>query len=226
MEFAIEAIAALDNNGDRIFTQGWYPVPSQIVSVEWKWALTLLGLIPGLHLLAMLLVVSWAGKAIIRDESCISVAKMWRPILAKLGEHGCLLTGEEICEHLGDLKVRYGVMDRHSRHQSGDGREDDVARGLRFENEIVETEVRHVGMIEEDGPEGNGGIRRASIWQKTKVSFPEGLYDGEGYDCRECEESDKDRRHCRKEQPVGYTAARRTEARRKLLLRRLRRKER
>jgi hypothetical protein len=230
MEFAIEAVAALDNNGDRLYTQGWYPVPSQIVNVEWKWAATLLAVIPGLHLLAALLVVSWAGKAIIRDESCISVAKMWRPILGRLGDHGCLLTGDEICEQLGDIKVRYGVMDGLLRSDSR-SRENDIAQGLRFENEIVGPHVRHVGMIEENDLAGDesaatGGIRRASIWQKTQVHFPEGLYDGEGYEAEHFENANDERRRSREGSSSTASDGRRAELRHRLRVRRLRRKER
>ena len=234
-EFAIEGVAAMDNNGDRIITQGWYPVPSQIVSVDWKWAAILLAVIPALHFGAMVVVIVWAGQAIIRDESCISIAKLWGPVVGRLGNHGCLLTGEEMCEQLGNIKVKYGVSKSLSADAAGAGaahtrgnhlqeeqREADVMAGLRFENQIVGPQVRHVGMIEEeetgvvqwqtgDGDgvvKGRGGGRRGSVWQRTQVEFPEGLYDGEGNGL---------------DASLGYSSSRREEAKRKLLRRRVRR---
>jgi hypothetical protein len=140
------------------------------------------------------------------------------------------LTGDEICEQLGDIKVRYGVMNGLSRSGSR-SRENDIAQGLRFENEIVGPHVRHVGMIEEidlagDGSAVNGGIRRASIWQKTQVHFPEGLYDGEGYEAEYFENADNERRRSREDLPLAASVGRRSELRQKLRVRRLRRKER
>jgi hypothetical protein len=174
MEFAIEAIAALDNNGPRMIVAGWYPVPSQCVQVIWKWAITLLAVIPGLHALAMVGVVWWAGEVVIRDQSPLSVATLLRPLVARLGDHGCLLTGREIAEQgvLEGLRVKYGV-------EREDGADDEVREGLRFENQIVGSErVRHVGMLEQRAEDMDEGVGRRRVSMKDR--FPAGLYDGSG----------------------------------------------
>ncbi|ETN46922.1 uncharacterized protein HMPREF1541_01111 [Cyphellophora europaea CBS 101466] len=171
MEFAIEAIAALDNNGPRTDVAGWYPITAQRVSVNWRWAATLLSVIPALHALAMVGVVLWAGEVVIRDESCLSVARLLRPVVEKLGPHGCLLTGQEIAESLEDVRVRYGVEG----WEDQGGEEDEVRQGLRFENAIVGGRVRHVGMLEQGtGRDAVVEVRRRAM----KKRFPAGLYDG------------------------------------------------
>jgi hypothetical protein len=167
MEFAIEGIAAFDNNGPRMLVAGYYPIAAQSVSVAWTWAVTLLSIITGLHFVAFVAVVFWASETIIRDESCLSIAKLLKDVVGRLGHHGCLLTGEEIAEALGDVKVRYGVKGGGL----ADTIEEEVHEGLRFENRIVGGMVRHVGMLREtEGLEGEG--------QTTKKRFPPGLYDG------------------------------------------------
>lgn len=174
MEFTIEAIAAMDNNGPRMLVAGWAPKPAQRVQVNWRWAVTLLCVIPGLHALAMVGVVWWAGEVVIRDQSCLSVARLLGPVVARLGPHGCLLTGVEIADELSDVRVRYGVEPLEG---GGVDMEEEIREGLRFENQIVTGgRVRHVGMLEE-GPEGPAEERVSGTMTER---FPAGLYDGVG----------------------------------------------
>jgi hypothetical protein len=167
MEFAIEGIAAFDNNGPRMVVAGYYPIAAQVVSVAWTWAVTLLSVITGLHFVAFVAVVFWASETIIRDESYLSIAKLLHDVVCRLGHHGCLLTGQELAEALGDVKLRYGVKGGGL----ADTIEEEVQEGLRFENRIVSGRVRHVGMLREtEELEGEG--------QTATKRFPPGLYDG------------------------------------------------
>lgn len=152
MEFSIEAIAAIDYNGPRRNVTGWYPIPAQVVSVQWRWAATLLGLVPLLQLLALICVIATANSAIIRDDSPLSTARLLRPIVEKLGDRGCLLTGEDIADHLSDMRVKYGWREPPS--------------DLIFRNEIDTDPIRHVDILEEN--EGIG----------TQGAMPAGRYDG------------------------------------------------
>ena len=110
MQFTAGAIAALDfNNVDRITVEHQdEPIPAQIVNVEWMWACVVLGVIPLTQAIVLFLVIGFANKAVIKDASFLATARLLRPIVDKLGNRGCLLTGDEIAEELGNPKVVYG----------------------------------------------------------------------------------------------------------------------
>ena len=152
MEFSIEAVAAMDYNGPRRNVRGWHPVIAQAVHVEWAWSVTLLGLIPLSQLLALLFVIAWANTVVIQDESNWSTARLLRPIVERLDDRGCLLTGREIAEELAEVKVKYGW------------REPDRDAGSR--EEVATPPVRHVDILEEREGLGNQG------------AMPPGHYDG------------------------------------------------
>ena len=105
------AIAALDDNGPRLNTTGYYPGPAQVINVKWKFALLILVGVPVVQAIVWMLVIMFANKVIIKDTSHLSTARLLRPIVDKLGDNGCLLTGDEIAEVLGNYKVIYGVRD-------------------------------------------------------------------------------------------------------------------
>jgi hypothetical protein len=109
MEFSAGAIAALDFTGGRFnTTDQQQPIAAQIVNVEWKWAAIVLGVIPLTQGIVLILVVTWANKAVIKDTSFLATARLLRPIVEGLGDRGCLLTGDEIAEELGNYRVIYG----------------------------------------------------------------------------------------------------------------------
>jgi len=163
MEFAVQAIAAMDYNGPQRNVTGWYPVLAQSVSVEWEWAGAILGLVPVVQLIASVCVILWSNTAIIRDESHLSTARLLRPLVQKLGNKGCLLSGEEIAETFPDVRVKYGWREP-----------DDLV----FRNEIDTRTVRHVDILEEQEGLGRQGI------------MPAGFYDGLQSDEEEEEEED------------------------------------
>jgi hypothetical protein len=152
MEFSMEAIAALDFNGPRQIVAGWHPITAQKVNLLWQWAGAILGVIPFLQLLVLLCVVKYAKKAIIKDDSCLSTARLLRPLVEKLGPNGCLLTGKEIAEEFPEIRLKYGYREPTS--------------VLEFHNQIEIDVVRHVDLIEEH--EGLG----------RQDAMPPGRYDG------------------------------------------------
>ncbi|KAL2398695.1 hypothetical protein ABEF93_003982 [Exophiala dermatitidis] len=161
MEFSIEAVAAMDYNGPRTNVSGWSPVPAQEVDVQWRWSATILAIIPAVQLIALVCVIAWGNAAIIRDDSCLSTARLLRPVVDNLANRGCLLTGHEIAEQLAHLNVRYGWRDPRELQANG------TASGFTFRNEIDSSKpVRHVDIIDETEGWGSQG------------PFPPGLYDG------------------------------------------------
>jgi hypothetical protein len=153
MAFTAGAFAANDENGPRVNVTGYYPVQAQVVDVEWTWTIALLAGIPGVQFLVLLAVLKWANKVIIKDTSHLAVARLLRPVVEKLGDNGCLLTGDEIAETLGNYRLKYGVRNppQDSMAYSGLGGE--------F--------IRHVDVIEE-----TEGLGRAD------ARMTNGLYDG------------------------------------------------
>ncbi|KIX94496.1 uncharacterized protein Z520_09882 [Fonsecaea multimorphosa CBS 102226] len=159
MKFTAGAIAALDSNGPRMNVTGFGPAPAQVLDVTWRYAGSILGAIPVAQGLVLLAVILLADKAIIKDTSHLAMARLLRPIVDKLGDTGCLLTGDEIAERLGNLRVIYGVRDP-----------DDGVHGLLAGAAGVGADdgsIRHLDIIEET--EGLG-YRRGRM--------PEGRYDG------------------------------------------------
>lgn len=155
MKFTAGAISALDTDGPRLNVTGYGPAPAQILQVQWKYAAGVLAGIPAAQAVVLLCVVLFANKAIIKDTSHLSMARLLRPIVDKLGDTGCLLTGDEIAERLGNYRVIYGV-----RGQGPVGNVPPVGVG-------DDGTVRHLDIIEET--EGLG-YRRGGM--------PEGRYDG------------------------------------------------
>ncbi|KIW14830.1 hypothetical protein PV08_07615 [Exophiala spinifera] len=167
MEYAIEAVAAMDYNGPQQNVTGWYPVLAQAVTVEWPWAGTILVLVPVLQLVASVCVIVWSNTAIIRDQSALSAARLLRPVVEGLGAKGCLLSGEEIAAMFPGVKVKYGWRE---------------PQDLTFRNEIdpASSSVRHVDILQEQ--EG----------YSTQGPMPAGFYDGEPSDHEDDDDDDDD----------------------------------
>lgn len=154
MSFTAGAISALDENGPRANATGMVPGPAQVVNVKWKYSLLILAGVPLFQMIILFLVIMFANKAIIKDTSHLSTARLLRPLVEKLGDNGCLLTGDEIAEKLGNVKVIYGVRD------PGVGNVPAVGVG-------DNGNIRHIDILEES--EGFG-YRRGRM--------PVGMYDG------------------------------------------------
>jgi hypothetical protein len=97
---------------------GSQPNIAQALDVKWKFAGTILSVIPAIHFLTLVCVITWANKAIIKDDSHLAIAKVYHSFLKQLGDSGCLLRGDEIVEFLQNPSVAYGW--RNSREPGGE----------------------------------------------------------------------------------------------------------
>ncbi|KAL5113751.1 hypothetical protein ACEQ8H_008363 [Pleosporales sp. CAS-2024a] len=109
--FTIGAIAAFDDHGPRYNVQNQVTVPTQgqQLDVDWPWIYKILGAICGIQLVALVLLVALANRAIVRDESYFSMAMLLSPVVSRIGPSGMHLNGEEIEKHekLQWNKIRY-----------------------------------------------------------------------------------------------------------------------
>ncbi|KAF2472249.1 uncharacterized protein BDR25DRAFT_324690 [Lindgomyces ingoldianus] len=109
--FSISAIAAFDDHGIRytVPNQHVRPVQGQQVNVDWAWVLGLLCGICVIQFGALICLISFANKSIIRDESFFSLAMLLRPVVDRIGKEGMNMSGEEIKNHPKMLwkRIRY-----------------------------------------------------------------------------------------------------------------------
>ena len=204
MEFTIEGIAAMDFNGPRTIVAGWSPLASQEVGVDWRWAGTILGVVPFMQFLVLCGVVQWANGAVIKDRGFLGIARLLRPVVDKLGEGGCLLTGDEIAEELGgkNYKVAYGYREPlggeveqgdEDRPAAEDGTKDATGADMDAHATVNEARrrngvvmVRHVDILEEDEGLGKQG------------HMPAGRYDGEYHDREDSRREERGRTRIRR----------------------------
>jgi hypothetical protein len=109
--FTIGSIAAFDDHGLFYTVQNQYtkPVQGQQLAVDWAWVLGLLGGILVIQASALIALIAFANKSIIRDESFFSLAMLLSPVINKIGREGMNLSGDEIKTHPKLLwrKIRY-----------------------------------------------------------------------------------------------------------------------
>ncbi|KAH4201491.1 hypothetical protein HBH69_202490 [Parastagonospora nodorum] len=109
--FTIGAVAAFDDHGIRydVRNQQTVPTQGQQLDVDWFWIIVILSSICGIQLTALILMVAFANRAIVRDESFFSMAMLLSPVVSKIGRSGMNLSGAEIKEHrkLMWKKIRY-----------------------------------------------------------------------------------------------------------------------
>ncbi|RMZ68881.1 hypothetical protein GMOD_00002766 [Pyrenophora seminiperda CCB06] len=111
MRFTIGAVAAFDDHGIRynLTSQTVVPTQGQQLDVDWSYIFSILGGICGIQFLALLLLVLFAHRTIVRDDSYFSMAMLLRPVVSRIGEGGMLMSGDEIKESkaLKWKKIRY-----------------------------------------------------------------------------------------------------------------------
>ena len=112
-QYTISAVANADDarSPSRYVFEGSRPVYADYLRVKWWHAGSLLIVIPCLHLMSMCIVIWWAGNAIIKDDSYLASAKLYYPLIQELGDHGCIMRGDQIVKRLGDPVVAYGYKD-------------------------------------------------------------------------------------------------------------------
>jgi hypothetical protein len=111
MRFTIGAVGAFDDHGIRynLTNQRTRPTQGQQLDVDWFWVLVILCSICGIQLLALFLLILFANRTIVRDESFFSMAMLLSPVVERIGRSGMNLSGEEIKQHpkLRWKKIRY-----------------------------------------------------------------------------------------------------------------------
>lgn len=116
MRFTIGAVAAFDDHGIKYSLANQRVVPSQgqQLAVDWPYVFGILGGICLIQLLALCLLVLFANRTIVRDDSYFSMAMLLRPVVMKIGEgEGLNMSGEEIKEHraLRWRRIRYDYIE-------------------------------------------------------------------------------------------------------------------
>ncbi|KAF2804886.1 uncharacterized protein BDZ99DRAFT_490981 [Mytilinidion resinicola] len=114
-QFTIGSLAALDDHGPAyiVLNQNSRPVQGQQLNVDWGYILGILGSILAIQLGALVLLLTFANKGKILDESFFSIAMLLRPVMDRLGESGRGLSGSEIMSHpiVRNQWIKYGYHD-------------------------------------------------------------------------------------------------------------------
>jgi hypothetical protein len=117
-QYSINAIAAYDDHGSRYnitINDKVCPKNSQHMDVSWRYLLSILGVIYTIQLGALCCLVSFANRAIIRDESFFSTAMLLRPILEKIKDEpgATSMSGKDISNHpkLQYKRIRYDYVE-------------------------------------------------------------------------------------------------------------------
>jgi len=146
----------------KTIAKGEQPIVAQILQVTWRYAGAILGVIPFIHFLTLMIVIRWANRAIIKDDSHLAIAKLYHTFLRQTGDRGCLLQGDEIVKALNNPEVAYGW--RPSGEQDGAMHVDVFERGQeppRVEKPFVEGWYDGKSRISNTSEVGNGvGQRR------------------------------------------------------------------
>jgi hypothetical protein len=111
-DFTIGTLAALDVpkfDGPRIVVESYAPTPAEYLHVMWQKASALLFTIPCVQFMTLFIVIHWANRAIIKDDSHLAAAKLYHSLFIRknLADHGCMLKGHEVVEAMGNPMVAY-----------------------------------------------------------------------------------------------------------------------
>ena len=132
MRFTIGAVAAFDDHGIRYSATEQTVVPSQgqQLNVDWSYIFSILGGICFIQFLALCLMVLFANRTIVRDESYFSMAMLLNPVVSRIkSESAMVMSGSEIKDSkaLKFKKIKYDY------HEGGKGEPNRVA--IFFEGE-------------------------------------------------------------------------------------------
>lgn len=101
--FAIGAIGNADLGNPTVDVAGRTPEAGVKLNVErWSFVYIILGLTGLGQLVLVVASACVANRVVVTDESHLAVARLLRPIVDRLGPSGCMLTGEEMAEVLGE----------------------------------------------------------------------------------------------------------------------------
>lgn len=110
--YTIGAIAAFDDHGIRyqVPNQDAVPTQGQQLNVDWPYVLGLLGGICLIQFMALVALLSFGNKSVVRDESFMSLAMLLKPVMDRIpGKTGMNMSGDEIKNHPKLLwkRIRY-----------------------------------------------------------------------------------------------------------------------
>lgn len=112
------AIAAFDDHGvrhDIKINDLVCPKNSQQLNVDWPYILSILGGICAIQLAALICLIVFANRAIIRDESFLSTAMLLRPVVDTIKDEpgATAMNGRDIRDHpkLRYRRIRYGYKE-------------------------------------------------------------------------------------------------------------------
>ncbi|OAG12899.1 uncharacterized protein CC84DRAFT_1183426 [Paraphaeosphaeria sporulosa] len=110
--YTIGGIAAFDDHGLRYEVANQYAVPTQgqQLNVDWPYVLGLLGGICLIQFAALICLLAFGNKSVVRDESFMSMAMLLKPVMDRIpGQTGMNLSGDEIKNHPKLLwkRIRY-----------------------------------------------------------------------------------------------------------------------
>lgn len=149
-DFSIRSIGAMDLRGDQIKIEGYPSRTLQSLPVQWFWVILMLAGLPVAQLLLAIIITILSARAVIKDTSFIAAAQLLKPALDELGSQGSILTGDEIADHLGNIKLCYGVREIGG---SGEYFVDMIKQAERIEHQ------------------------QGTVWWPGR-KMPQGLYDG------------------------------------------------
>ncbi|KAJ4353267.1 uncharacterized protein N0V89_004994 [Didymosphaeria variabile] len=110
--YTIGSIAAFDDHGLRyeVANQNAVPTQGQQLNVDWPYILGLLGGICLIQFAALICLLAFGNKSVVRDESFMSMAMLLKPVMDRIpGKTGMNMSGEEIKNHPKLLwkRIRY-----------------------------------------------------------------------------------------------------------------------
>jgi len=85
------------------------PYYATYLDVNWEFAAIILAIIPIIQFITLLTVMAFANKAIVKDDSYLSIAKSLISAISKLGDNECILSGEETVNVLRGKGTGSGV---------------------------------------------------------------------------------------------------------------------
>jgi hypothetical protein len=151
--FSLSSMSAFDLLGPRISVPGNPPQLAQGLKIQWTWVTAILVGIPVTQFLLLCVTAYISSNAVIKDASFLAAAHLLKPVVEKLGPHGCIMSGRDIARHLGNQPVVYGVRDPQG---------------------LSAGPIYHVDLISQSEAIE---AQRGSVWMPG-MKMPKGWYDG------------------------------------------------
>ncbi|KAL7273041.1 hypothetical protein RUND412_004126 [Rhizina undulata] len=129
-QFTAGAIAAMDQYNPKQEGPGDRPWIGVLLVVEWFKLGLILGIIVLVQTVCATATVFIANKVFCKDDSFLSIARLLRPIVERLGPAGCAIDGKAIADTFKTRKMTYGVKSVGNRHHLDIG--DDIPPSLNF----------------------------------------------------------------------------------------------